>query len=167
MELSIEIKKSNWGWIPPGNDGVTVIENGRIKLHRDLKAKMGSAFKSAVRVCHSYWMVCGWRLTSGCKPRPLYFCKTVPSNHHAPGVCGEEKMHEVGISKGQAFRIIGFQFPSGHISFAKNANSELFFWKFTWSEVGPWNLHVCKLLRWFLNSAIVSYYLTLLVVAYF
>lgn len=49
----------------------------------------------------------------------------------------------------------------------KNANSELFFWKFSWSEVGPWSLHFCKLLRWFLNDAIVSYYLTLLVVAYF
>ena len=78
MELGIKIKKSNWGLIPPGNDGVTVIENGRIKLHRDLKPKMGSAFKSTVGVCHSYWMVCEWRLTSGCKPYCLwhrtYFC---------------------------------------------------------------------------------------------
>ena len=31
----------------------------------------------------------------------------------------------------------------------KNANSELFSWKFSRSEVGPWNLHFCKLLRRF------------------
>ena len=34
-------------------------------------------------------------------------------------------MNEVGISKCQAFLIIGFQFPSGCILFAKNANSKL------------------------------------------
>ena len=34
-------------------------------------------------------------------------------------------MHEVGISKCQAFLITGFQFPSGCILFAKTANSKL------------------------------------------
>ena len=51
--------KSKSEWIPPGDDGVIVIENRRVKLHRDLKAKMESAFKSAVRVCLGYGMVCG------------------------------------------------------------------------------------------------------------
>ena len=58
MRLGIEMKSKS-EWIPPGDDGVIVIENRRVKLHRDLKAKMESAFKSAVRVCLGYGMVCG------------------------------------------------------------------------------------------------------------